>query len=94
MAEHAASMYNRYVSTEDGSTPYQNLHGQRFGTPFRLRPQSSVESDAHIEEHIAPHENADQHHEKDFAEELVQEIFDDKEVKKAGQATAYHYAGH
>ena len=30
LVEHAASVYNRYVCTEDGSTPYQNLHGQRF----------------------------------------------------------------
>mgnify|MGYP003334952009 CR=1 FL=1 len=28
--EHAASRYNRYVCTEEGSTPYQNLHGQKF----------------------------------------------------------------
>ena len=30
LVEHAASVYNRHVCTEDGSTPYQNLHGQRF----------------------------------------------------------------
>ena len=30
LVEHAASIYNRHVSTDDGSTPYQNLHGQRF----------------------------------------------------------------
>ena len=30
MVGRVASVYNRYVCTEDGSTPYQNLHGQRF----------------------------------------------------------------
>ena len=30
LVEHAASIYNRYICTEDGSTPYENLHGQRF----------------------------------------------------------------
>lgn len=30
MVEHAASVYNRYVCAEEGTTPYQNLHGHRF----------------------------------------------------------------
>ena len=30
MVEHTASLYNRLVCTEDGSTPYQSLHGQRY----------------------------------------------------------------
>ena len=30
LVEHASSVYNRYVCTDDGSTPYQNLHGQRY----------------------------------------------------------------
>ena len=153
MVEHAASIYNRYVCTEDGSTPYQNLHGQRFrgravefgeqvfyyvpkrlrakmslrwrlgtfvgnhqnsnealvassngdvikvrsivrvvapsrwnkdvamsvkGTPFRLRPRSESETDAHVEETMDPHTNADQHPSDDG----VKESFDKDEVKK------------
>ena len=30
MVEHTASLYNRLVCTDDGSTPYQSLHGQRY----------------------------------------------------------------
>ena len=30
MAEHPASLYNRYVTNEDGATPFEVLHGQRF----------------------------------------------------------------
>ena len=30
MVEHAASLYNRYVTNEDGATPFEVLHGQRF----------------------------------------------------------------
>ena len=30
MVEHAASIYNRLVWTEDGNTPYQSLHAQRY----------------------------------------------------------------
>ena len=30
MVEHAASIHNRYVLNEDGSTPYEVLHGQRY----------------------------------------------------------------
>ena len=30
MVEHTASIYNRLVCTEDGNTPYQSLHGQRY----------------------------------------------------------------
>lgn len=29
MVEHAASLYNRYVTNEDGATPFEVLHGQR-----------------------------------------------------------------
>ena len=153
MVEHAASIYNRYVCTEDGSTPYQNVHGQRFrgravefgeqvfyyvpkrlrakmslrwrlgtfvgnhqnsnealvasstgdvikvrsivrvvassrwnkdtamgvkGTPFRLRPRSDSETDAHVEEAMEPHTNSDQHPSDDD----LKEFFDKDEVKK------------
>ena len=153
MVEHAASVYNRYVCTEEGTTPYQNLHGQRFrgravefgeqvfyyvpkrlrskmslrwrlgtfvgnhqnsnealvassagdiikvrsivrvvqssrwnkdlvmkvkGTPFKLRPRSDSDSDAHIEEHMDPHVNADQHP----VDDGVKEYFDKSEVKR------------
>ena len=129
MVEHTASIYNRLVCTDDGTTPYQSLHGQRYrgklvefgeqvfyvipkalkskmslrwrvgtflgnamstneayvaasngdvirprsivrvmepnrwsskavigikGTPFKLRPSSHVESDAHVEEFVDP----------------------------------------
>ena len=30
MVEHAASVFNRYVTNSDGVTPYQLMHGQRF----------------------------------------------------------------
>ena len=30
MVEHAASIHNRLICTEDGNTPYQSLHGQRY----------------------------------------------------------------
>ena len=30
MVEHTASIYNRLVCNDDGTTPYQNLHGQRY----------------------------------------------------------------
>ena len=153
LVEHAASVCNRYVCTEDGSTPYQNLHGQRFkgravefgeqvfyyvpkrlrskmslrwristfvgnykssnealvaasngdvvkvrsivrvvessrwikdavlsvrGTPVQLRPRSQSDSDAHVEEGMEPHLNADQHP----VEDGVKESFDNSEVQK------------
>ena len=30
MVEHTASIHNRLVCTDDGTTPYQSLHGQRL----------------------------------------------------------------
>ena len=48
------------------------------GTPFKLRPRSESESDAHIEEHMDPHVNADQHPVGDE----VKPSFDNAEVKR------------
>ena len=134
LVEHTASIHNRLVCTEDGTTPYQSLHGQRYkgklvefgeqvfyfipkamrskmslrwrvgtfignamstneayvaasngdvlrtrsivrvmepsrwsskailsikGTPFKLRPSSNTETDAHVEEFVDPHANKD-----------------------------------
>ena len=153
LVEHASSVYNRYVCTEEGSTPYQNLHGQTYkwkaiefgekvfyyvpkrlrskmslrwrlgvfmgnhqnsnealvaagncdvikvrsivrvvepsrwskegilgvkGTPFKLRPRSTDENDAMVEESMEPHLNANQHPPEDD----LKNVFDQPEMRK------------